>query len=313
MAMLILRRVLSAVVLLWIVSVIVFLLTVLIPGDPALTLLGDGATPETLAAVRESMGLNDPLLVRYWHWLSGALTGDLGDSLFMSYSVSEAIGSRIGVTVSLVGLSVLVSTIVGIAVGMFAGARIGSWPDRVSVFFASIGIALPNFWLGILLATFFGVVLGVLPAAGYVPFANDPGKWALYLILPVLTLSASGIAEVARQARASMADTLQLDFIRTLHAKGVPPRTIRLKHALRNAMIPILTVIGLLVSRLFAMSVLVEAVFGLPGLGSLLVSSVFDRDIPMIQGVVLVGSAVVIIVNELVDALYGVLNPKTVA
>lgn len=309
----VLRKVLVGVLLLWIVTLIVFALTLIIPGDPALTLLGDSATPEMIAAVRESMGLNDPVVVRYWNWLSGVLVGDLGHSLFSNYTVAEAIGSRVGVTASLVGFSVLVSAVVGIGIGMFAGARIGSFWDRTSVFLASLGLALPNFWLGILLATFFGVLLRWFPVGGYVPFGRDAGAWAWFLVLPVVTLAASGIAEVARQSRAAMADTLQLDFIRTLRAKGVPSATIQMSHALRNAMIPIITVIGLLVSRLFAMSVLVEAVFGLPGLGSLLISSVFERDMPMIQGVVLVSTAMIVVVNIVVDSLYGVLNPKAAA
>lgn len=314
MLSMLLRKIAYVVLLLWVVSLIVFVLTLLIPGDPALTILGESATPSSLEAVRQAMGLGDPIPVRYWNWLSAAVfRGDLGTSLFSSYSVQEAIWSRAAVTVSLVVLSLVLSLVIGVGVGSFVGARTGSLLDRGVLLIASMGIAIPNFWLGVLLLTAFGVVLGWLPVGGYVPVTVDPAQWLLHLVLPVITLAVSGIAELARQSRASMADTLQLDFVRTLRAKGVASPVIHYRHALRNAMIPILTVGGLLVSRLFGMSVLVEAVFGLPGIGSLLINAVFARDIPMIQGVVLVGTVIVVVVNLVVDVLYGVLNPKAVA
>jgi peptide/nickel transport system permease protein len=178
---------------------------------------------------------------------------------------------------------------------------------------SSVGIAMPNFWLGLVLVTFLGAELELFPTSGYVDLGEDPGLWAAHLVLPVLTLAAGGAAEIARQTRASVADTLQLDFVRTLNAKGLSPISVIGKHALRTALIPVVTVIGLQVSRLFGLSVLVEAVFGLPGIGSLMVSAVFERDIPMVQGTVLVTTLVVVVVNLLVDLSYRWLNPKTAA
>ena len=309
-----LRQILSRlgmmVVLIWIVSLAVFALTLLIPGDPTLTLLGDNATTEQIASLRAALGLDEPFIVRYWNWFVDLLRGDLGTSLFSSYSVGSAIASRIWVTISLVVGALIVSMVVGTIVGVIAGARPGSLLDRVMLFVSSVGIALPNFWLGILLVTFFGVSLGLFPTGGYVPFTEDPIQWVSHLALPVVTLAAGGAAEVARQARASVIDTLQLDFIRTLHAKGIKPRTILIKHALRSALIPVVTVAGLQVSRLFGLSVLIESVFAIPGIGTLMIKAVFDRDIPMVQGTVLLATVVVVLVNLLVDLAYGWLNPK---
>ncbi|MEO6958099.1 MAG: ABC transporter permease [Antricoccus sp.] len=310
MLRLILSRVGMLVLLIWIVSLAVFGLTLLIPGDPTLTLLGDNATPDQIASLRVALGLNDPFFVRYGHWFWGVLHGDLGTSLFNSYSVADAIGSRIWVTVSLVVGALIISLVAGTIIGVIAGSRPGSIADRVLLFLSSVGIALPNFWLGILLVTLFGVTFKLFPTGGYIPFSQDPAQWFAHMTLPIITLALGGAAEVARQARASIIDTLQLDFIRTLHAKGVKPRTILLKHALRSALIPVVTVAGLQVSRLFGLSVLIEAVFSLPGIGTLLIKAVFDRDIPMVQGTVLLATVVVVVVNLLVDLAYGWLNPK---
>ncbi len=238
------------------------------------------------------------------------LHGNLGTSLFNSSSVTGALTSRIWVTVSLVVGALVLSVVVGTLVGVAAGSRPGSLLDRALLFLSSVGIALPNFWLGILLATLFGVTFRLFPTGGYVAFSDSPAQWASHLALPVVTLAAGGAAEIARQARASMVDTLQLDFVRTLHAKGVAPGVVLFKHALRNAMVPVVTVAGLQVSRLFGLSLLIESVFVIPGIGTLLVKAVFDRDIPVVQGAVLLATTVVVLVNLLVDLSYGWLNPK---
>lgn len=298
-------------VLLWIVSLAVFGLTLLIPGDPTVTLLGDNATPEQIAELRATMGLDDPVLVRYFSWLGGVLQGDLGTSMFSSYSVAEAISSRISVTITLVIGALIISMAVGVSVGVYAGARPGSFADRITLLLTSVGIALPNFWLGILLVTFLATGLRLFPTGGYVPFTESPVLWASHMTLPVITLAAGGAAEIARQARASMIDTLQMDFVRTLHAKGVRRRSILLKHALRTAMVPVVTVAGLQVSRLFGLSVLIESVFSLPGIGSLMIKAVFDRDIPVVQGTVLLATTIVVVVNLLVDLSYNWLSPRS--
>lgn len=306
-------RLATLVLVVWVVSIAVFALVLLIPGDPTSTLLGDNATPDQVAALRASLGLDDPVVVRYWDWLSGALRGDLGTSMLTSYPVTQAITDRIAVTFSLVALSLLLSVLLGLVVGVLAAVRQGSVFDRLALLGSSVGIAMPNFWLGLVLVTFLGAQLGLFPTSGYVPLGESPGEWLAHLALPVVTLAASGVAEVARQTRASVVDTLALDFVRTLRAKGLPPASIVVKHALRTALVPVVTVAGLQVSRLFGLSVLVEAVFALPGIGSLMVASVFDRDIPMVQGTVLLATVVVVTVNLLVDLSYGWLNPKAAA
>ena len=300
----------TLVLLLWLVSLAVFGLTYLIPGDPALTLLGDSATPAQTASLRTALRLDEPFFTRYWNWTWEVLHGNLGTSLFNSSSVTGALTSRIWVTVSLVVGALVLSVVVGTLVGVAAGSRPGSLLDRALLFLSSVGIALPNFWLGILLATLFGVTFRLFPTGGYVAFSDSPTQWASHLALPVVTLAAGGAAEIARQARASMVDTLQLDFVRTLHAKGVAPGVVLFKHALRNAMVPVVTVAGLQVSRLFGLSLLIESVFVIPGIGTLLVKAVFDRDIPVVQGAVLLATTVVVLVNLLVDLSYGWLNPK---
>lgn len=298
------------VLLLWLVSFAVFLMTSLIPGDPVYTLLGDNATPAQAEALRESLGLNQPILVRYLDWFAGVLRGDLGVSLFSSQSVSDAIMSRIGVSISLVGLALIVSVVVGTVIGVLAAIRPGSIFDRVALFLSSVGIAMPNFWLGLLLIGFVGSWTNWLPTGGYSKFSDGFADWFLHLLLPVLTLAAGGIAEIARQTRASVMDTHGLDFVTTLNAKGLPQGSVLVKHVLRTAMIPVVTVAGLQVNRLFGLSVLVEMIFQLPGIGSLMVNAVFSRDITMVQGTVLLATAVVVVANLLVDLSYRWFNPK---
>lgn len=296
--------------LLFIVSVIVFLLLEMLPGDPAATILGENATPDTVAALRQDLGLNQPVAVRYFDWLGGVVRGDLGSSLFTSYEVSRAIGDRAVPTLSLVGLSLCVSVAIGVPLGVLAGWRSGSVLDRVLTVGASIGLAVPVFWSGVVLALIFGLRWELLPATGWVAFGEDPLEWFRHLVLPTIALSMTGLAEIARQTRAGLIDVLQRDFIRTSYAGGLPESSVVGKHALKNSMIPIITVVGLQVSRLFGLTILVEQVFNIPGLGTLFIEAVFKRDVTMIQGITLILSAIVIFVNFLVDISYGWFNPK---
>lgn len=304
------RRLVALVPLLFLASVLVFGLVVLVPGDPATAIAGDGATAAQIEATRQALGLDRPLPVRYVEWVGGAVRGDLGTSLFNSYSVSAAIRSRLPVTLSLMGLALAVALAVGIPAGVFAGARRGSGADRLTTVGASVGVAVPNFWLGLMLLLLFALKLDWFPATGYVALTADPVGWLRHLVLPAVTLGAAGAAEITRQMRASMADVLQQDYIRTVRAKGLSRSRQVLKHGLKNAMIPVVTVTGLQVSRLFGLSVIIEQVFGLPGLGSLAVEAVFKRDVPVIQGVVLFVTLVVVSVNLLVDLSYGYFSPK---
>lgn len=305
-------RLLSSLLVLWLVSVIVFLLTALIPGDPALTILGENANPEQIAEVHAQLGLNDPVIVRYVRWLGNLLTGDLGQSMFSSQSVMDAILSRISPTVELILLSLITSLLLGTLIGLVSSIKPRGVVDRTIQMLSSIGIAIPNFWLGAMLIAVFSVSLGWLPSGDYSSFSTDPERWARSLLLPVAALAAGGVAEIARQSRASLIDVQEMEFVRTLHAKGLNPVAIKLRHVLRSAMIPVVTVAGLQVNRLFGLSVLIETVFRIPGIGSLLVSSVFTRDIVMVQGTVLLITCVVIGVNLIVDLSYRWLNPKTV-
>ncbi|WP_029089353.1 ABC transporter permease [Brevibacterium album] len=312
MAREILTRLLSSLLVLWLVSVIVFMLTALIPGDPALTILGENATPEQIAEVHAQLGLDQPLVARYFQWLTAVLSGDLGQSLFSSQTVAGAIASRITPTVELILFALVLSLLIGTAVGVISSIRPRSVLDRAIQTLSSVGIAVPNFWLGAMLIAIFSISLAWLPSGDYTAFGDDPQRWARNLTLPVIALAAGGIAEIARQSRASLIDVQEMEFVRTLKAKGLDPVTIKLRHVLRSAMIPVVTVAGLQVNRLFGLSVLIEAVFRIPGIGSLLVSSVFTRDIVMVQGTVLLITCVVIAVNLVVDLSYRWLNPKTV-
>lgn len=310
MGRLVVRRLLSLVPLLFVVSILVFGLIVLLPGDRARAIAGDDATPEQVAQVRESLGLDRPVVVQYGHWVSQVARGDLGTSVFVNYKVTDAIRSRAPVTVSLIGVGLALSLLVGISLGTLAGARPGSRLDRLVTLGSAGGVAIPNFWLGLLLLLLFTSVFTWLPATGYVGLATSPVEWLRHLALPAITLGAAGAAEIVFQTRAGVAGVLQQDYIRTLRSTGLPERTIVAKHALKNAMVPVVTVAGLQISRLFGFSVIVERVFGLPGIGSLAVEAVFKRDVPVIQGVVLIVTVVILLTNLLVDVSYGWFNPK---
>src|SRR4051794_13261440 len=285
MGRLVVRRLLSLVPLLFVVSVLVFGLIVLLPGDRARAIAGDDASPEQVAQVRESLGLDRPIVVQYGHWVGDVARGDLGTSVFVNYKVSDAIRSRAPVTLSLIGAGLLISLLVGIPLGTVAGSRPGSRLDRLVTLGSAGGVAIPNFWLALLLLLLFTSVFTWLPATGYVGFADSPVEWLRHLILPAVTLGAAGAAEIVFQTRAGIANVLQQDYIRTLRATGLPERTVIGKHALKNAMVPVVTVAGLQISRLFGFSVIVERIFGLPGIGSLAVEAVFKRDVPVIQGI----------------------------
>lgn len=307
----IIRRLLFIVPLMFLVSLIVFSLLLIVPGDPVSVILGDRATPELIAQARQQLGLDDPVFIRYGRWLGRALQGDLGTSLFNSYPVTRAIADRLPVTLSLVSLAMLVSILIGIPFGVLAGSRPGSFVDRALTIGTSIGVAMPNFWLGIVLALFLGLKLGWFPATGYVNLTDGFFSWLRYLTLPVLTLAAATAAELVRQTRAGMIEVLEQDYIRTARSKGLREATVDIRHALKNAMVPVITVIGLAVSRTFGLSVLVEQIFSLNGVGTLAVRSVFDRDIPMIQGIVLMATVVVLLINLVVDVAYTYLDPRT--
>lgn len=304
------RRVLVLIPLTFLISLIVWGLILLVPGDPALAIAGESATAEQVEAIRVDLGLDDPIPVRYGRWVAGAVQGDLGTSLYTSYPVSQSLADRLPITLSLVAVSFLLALVVGVSVGVLAASRRGRALDRFLTVGTSLGLAIPNFWLGLLLVTFFGLKLGWFPSGGYVPIEQSVTGWLRSLTLPAVTLAAAAAAEMARQMRSSMSDVLQQDFVRTHRAKGLRPNVILGKYALKNASMPILTVAGLQIARLFGLATVVELIFNLNGVGQLAVDSVFKRDIPVIQGVVLVITVIVLLVNLVVDVSYGLVNPK---
>jgi peptide/nickel transport system permease protein len=304
------RRLLALIPLLFIVTLLVWGLLLLIPGDPALSIVGNDATPEQVAAIRSELGLDDPAYVRYGRWLGDVAVGDLGTSLFTSYRVSDAISDRLPVSLSLVGTSFVLAIGIGVPSGILAARRRGSAVDRLLTIGTSVGVAVPNFWLGLVLITFLSLQWGWFPSGGYVPFTEDPVEWAHHIVLPAVTLALAAAAEIGRQTRASMVDILEQDFVRTHRAKGLSERQIIAKYALKSALIPVVTVSGLQIARLFGLSTIVEQIFNMPGVGQLAIDAVFKRDIPVIQGIVLMVTVVVVLVNLIVDISYGYFNPK---
>ena len=309
MTRLVLTRLALSVVLIFVSTLTVFVLMALVPGDPARTILGANATPDSIAYLREQLGLNQPLYEQYISWVGRAFTGDLGKSIFSGESVTSQILGRLPVTLSLMVLSTIVVTVVGGAFGILSAVRggaLGRVLDAVSL----VGLALPSFWVAVVLVGTFAVAIRIFPATGFVPITQDPRLWLLSLILPVAALSLGGVTLVAKQSRDSALDVLSRDYIRVLRAAGVSESAIVFKHVLRNASLPSLTVIGLTLVGALTGTVFVENVFVLPGLGSLATQATATHDLPVVLGVGVFFTLFVIIVNLVIDILYGILNPK---
>ncbi len=310
MLALVVRRLAAMVPLLFIVSLIVFGLVLLIPGDPAITISGPNATDAQIEATRARLGLDDPVITQYWRWASGLVQGDLGTSLFSSRSVTDAIASRFPVTLALTLAAMAVALVISVPAGIIAATRRGSWADRVATLGASLGIAMPSFWLGLILLLIFALNNPWLPPTGYVPINVSVSEWLRHITLPAITLGIAASAQLTRQLRSALYDVLQQDYVRTARAKGMRARLVIGKHALKNAAVPVVTVLGLQVSFLLGGTVITEQIFGIPGLGQLVIGAVLQRDLPMIQGVVVVAALVVMVANLLVDLSYGYFNPK---
>lgn len=302
-------RLLIAIPLLFVVSAVTFVLTSLTPGDAATQILGVEASPEQRAALRAAFGLDLPVHEQYAKWLTHALGGDLGHSILQGQSVLGLIGERLPVTLSLLIGALLVSAIVGCSLGVLSAVR-GGVLGRILDTFSLVGWALPVFWVGAELVVIFAITLKWLPAVGYVPFADSPVDWLRSLILPVAALSLGPIAAIARQTRESMLDVLASEHIRMSRANGVRRGSLIYRHALRNASIPVVTVMGVQAIGMLGGAILIEAVFQLPGLGTLVVTSSLTHDLPVVQGVAVVFALIVIVVNLAIDLVYGLLNPK---
>ena len=309
MLRLITRRILISIPLLFVVSVIVFVLQSLIPGDAARQLAGLQASPEQVDALRKTLGLDRPVLEQYGAWLSGVLHGSLGHSLLNNQEVTTALGQRLPVTLSLVLGATLVATVIGTVLGVVSSRGRGAAATLIDVL-SIVGLAVPGFWLALMMIALFSVQLGLFPATGYVALTDDPAGWAQSLVLPVLALALTGITSVAKQTREAMMDVLGSEFIRNLRANGIRSGSIVYKHALRSSAVRIITITGLLFIGSLSGSVVLEQVFALPGLGSLAVTSTSAKDIPMIQGIAVYFTLLVIIVNLITDIAYGWINPK---
>ena len=306
----IIRRLLLLIPVLLLVGVIVFTLMHLTPGDPASIMLGREATEEQKDALRERLGLNEPVPVQFVNWFSNALRLDFGESLFIGKPVTEALLERAEPTGLLALYALTLSVILAVPAGVFAAVRANSLLDRVLMMLSVSGVAIPSFFLGILLILLFAVVLGWLPSGGYVDIGEDPVQHFKYMALPTFALGFSAAGLLARVVRSTMLDVLNEDYVRTAFAKGLRERRVVVRHAFRNALIPVLTIIGISFAGMLGGAVVIETVFNIPGMGRLLVQSVTRRDIPVVQGAVMTVAALEILVMLALDVLYVYVDPR---
>ncbi|OLC57196.1 MAG: peptide ABC transporter [Candidatus Rokubacteria bacterium 13_1_40CM_4_67_11] len=303
------RRLLATVPLLFFVSLVVFSFVHVLPGDPAVLFLGEEATPETVAKFRTRLGFDRPLVTQYVEWLGRALRGDLGRSLRTNQPVTEAILQRLPVTLELLGAALAVSLAIAIPAGIVSAVKRNSGVDLVSTVFALIGFSLPNFWLGLILIYVFALLLRWLPPSGFAPLPALADN-ARSLILPALTLGTALAALITRQLRSGMLEVLRQDYVRTAQAKGLGQGVVVAKHALKNALIAVVTVIGLQIGGLLGNTIITESLFALPGVGRLMIDAVFSRDFFIVQGVVLFLAVGYVLSNLIVDVLYSYLDPR---
>lgn len=302
-------RILMIIPLLLFISSLAFVLLHLVPGSAAAAILREEATEANIREVEARLGLDDPLLVQYGRWLEGLVRGDLGQS-FSGYSVNEAIAERLAVTLSITTGGLVIAVVLGMGSGILAALNPRSWIDRVITLLTSLGNALPAYFLAFLLVLVFAIQNNWFPAVGYTPFERDPAVWLRTITLPSLALGIASSALISRQTRSAMLDVLQSNYIQSARAMGIPMRRIIWGHALRNAMIPVLTVIGLRYSVMLGTSFAVEQVFAMPGLGDLLVRAVLNKDIPIVQGAVIVIGVIIVVVNTAIDISYAQFDPK---
>ena len=310
MLLFILRRILIAIPTLILVSMFVFALQKLLPGDPILVMAGEDRDPEVIALLREKYHMNEPIVVQYLYWAGDVLRGDLGISLRTNEPVLDLIASKLPVTIQLAIMSMLFAMLIGIPAGILSAVRKGTWVDWLANVVALSGLSIPNFWLGIMLILLVSVNLGWLPASGYESPWVDPWKSLTTMIMPAFVLGTALAATLMRHTRSAMLGVLQADYVRTARAKGLRGRVVILKHAFRNAVLPVVTLSALLFGELLAGAVLTEQIFTIPGFGKLIVDAVFNRDYAVVQGVVLCTAVGFILMNLVADVLYVILNPR---
>lgn len=305
-----LRSIMGAIPVLIIVSLITFGLMRLIPGDPAAAIAGLTATAEQLEQLRQDLGLNEPFVVQLAKWYGGLIQGDLGRSILMGQDVLEVTMIRLPVTIALSLYALVLTLVLGLASGIIAALRQNTVVDQLTMVFSMIGISVPNFFLGLLMILLFAVHLGWLPTGGYISLWDDPVGWLRTSTMPALSLALLQMGLLARITRSTMLEVLRQDYIRTARAKGLPGRTVVVKHALTNALIPITTVVGIIISLSISGAVVTESLFSIPGMGQLLTQAVLNRDYPMVQGGLLLTTVFLVVVNILVDITYALLDPR---
>jgi peptide/nickel transport system permease protein len=307
----VIRRLLWSIPTVWAVSALTFVLASLAPGNGARAILGMNGSPEAYARVRAQLGLDRPVYIQYWHWLTNAVRGDLGRSIFSDQSVTSILNSRLAVTLSLILGTTVITVALGVCLGVFSAVR-GGVSARLVDAGSLVGMSVPSYWLGLVLIAVFAVWLRLFPAIGYVPIEQSPGGWARSLVLPVAALAISGVASIATQTRGAMIDVFGRDFVRALCANGLPTRSIIFQHSLKNAAIPVVTVIGLLMIGLLGGTVFIEGIFALPGLGAIAVTATRQHDLPVVEGIAVYYAVIVVVINLLTDLAYAWLNPKVV-
>jgi peptide/nickel transport system permease protein len=306
------QRVLETIPVLILMSMLVFGLVLLLPGDPVLGMLGPGAQvdEETIARLRADLRLNDPIPVQYVAWMENVLQGDFGRSVTTKQPVLDAFASRLPVSAFLAGYAIVLMILIAVPLGTIAAVKRGTAWDLIASGISVFGLAVPGFWLAILLVMLFSIKLDILPSSGYVSPFEDPVQSLKYMFLPALALGAAGSGSLTRQLRSSLLEVLQEDYVRTARAKGLRGNTVLFRHAMRNALIPSVTVLGLSLGDLLGGSLIIESIFLVPGMGSLLVNAIFTRDFPVVQAGTLIIAVGVVIVNLGVDVLYGLLDPR---
>lgn len=304
------RRFLTALVSIVLASMVVFSALLAVPGDPAEIILGLNANPATAAALRAKLGLDQPPVTRYVQWFGGVVQGNFGESINYQRPVGPMIQDRLRVSVPLSIAAALVATCIAIPLGIVAALRRGTLWDPLLTSLSQLGAAIPSFWLGLMFILWFAVQWRVLPAGGFTAFGEDPLRWGKSMLLPVLALGLGQAAVMTRMTRAAMLDVLSQDYVRTARAKGVGQRAVVWKHALRNAMVTIVTIFGLSLTNLFIGSIVIEQVFALPGMGRLALTAIGTRDFPLLQGLILVYAATIVLLGFLVDVSYGLLDPR---
>ena len=306
----IIRRLIATIPVLFLISAITFFTIRLLPGDPALAILGPEADYNLVEALREELGLNRPVVVQYLDWMYHAFQGEFGESRRSGDTVAALVSDRLEVTIQLGILSLIVAVILALPIGLLAGSKPNTPFDYLGTFFAVVGAAIPNFWLALLLILVFAVDLGWFPALGFTSFRDDPLENMRGMVLPAIAIGIAQAAVLARQTRASMVEVLQQDYVRTARSKGLRERNVIFRHGFRNAMIPVITILGLQISNIVSGAIIIESVFSLPGIGKLLIDSIFNRELVTVQALALMLALAVAMSNLLVDVSYGYIDPR---